>query len=98
MAGFLPSLAARKNRKFLSTGENNTKSSIKRYIMSKQRDIPECLVELIQQSRYTVKTKKLLKTYNRIKQQQHTIRNFLIYEISLKFDRICYLFTWRKEM
>lgn len=58
------------------------------------------LGELIQQSRYTVKTKQNYKKHNRIKQQQHTVRNFLIYEISLRFDRIlvCYLFTWRKEM
>lgn len=63
MAGFLPSLAARTNRKFLSTGENNATSSIKRYNMSKQRNIPECLVELIQQSRYTVKTKQNYKKH-----------------------------------
>lgn len=63
MAGFLPSLAARTNRKFLSTGEKNSTSSIKRYIMSKQRDILECLEELIRQSRYTVKTKQNYKKH-----------------------------------
>lgn len=48
MAGFLPTQAARTNRNFLSIGEKNTTSSIKRCIMSKQGDIPEYLEELIQ--------------------------------------------------
>lgn len=59
MAGFLPSLAARTNRKFLTEYQRkNTTSSIKRRIMSKQEDIPEYLEELIQRNRYTVKTQQ----------------------------------------
>lgn len=49
MAGFLPSLAARTNREFLTDYQRkNTTSSIKRCIMSKQGDISKHLEELIQ--------------------------------------------------
>lgn len=80
-AGFLPSLAARTNRKILTEYQRkNTIGSIKRCIMSKQEGIPEYLEELIQWSRYTTKTKQNY-VKNTTELKQSTIRNFLIYNL-----------------
>lgn len=60
--GRVSSFSSSQNKQKVS-GEKNSTSSIKRYIMSKQRDILECLEELIRQSRYTVKTKQNYKKH-----------------------------------
>lgn len=64
--------------------------------MSKQEDIPECLEELIQKSRYTVKQNKYKSHKTELKQQKKLEAFWFI--ISLIFERIFYMFTQKKKI